>query len=99
MGKAQKPRAGMRQIADRLERARHAFGLNQAAWCRRVGITPNAWNQYESAERRISLDQAIKLCDATGLTLEYIYRGQLAGMSNELATKIQAEIVAARRTA
>ena len=76
-------------IAERLRLTREAKGLKQAAWCRLVGIGPQAWNNYERAVNRISLDQAMRICAATGVTLDWIYRGIAAGLPIEMASEIQ----------
>ena len=78
-------------IADRLKRTREAMGFyNQAEWCRLVGIDTNAWNNYEKARNRISIDQAIKVCQATGVTTDWIYRGLMtAGLPANVQTALQ----------
>jgi len=75
-------------IAARLKWTRQAKGLKQASWCRLAGIEPQAWNNYELGIRRISLDQALKVCRVTGVTLDWIYRGVAAGVPVELATSL-----------
>ena len=48
------------------------------------------WSQWESGRQRISLDMAISLCDRyPGLTLDYIYRGQMGGMPFDLVDAIR----------
>ena len=81
---------GHRSISIRLKRTRQAFGLSQAKWCQLVGITPSAWNNYEYGTNRISIDQALKICRATGISLDWIYRGLRAGLPYELACKLLA---------
>lgn len=81
-------------VAERLQLTRLALGLSQAAIGRLAGIEPQAWNNNERARGRISLDQAIKLCIATGVSLDWIYRGEMRGLPHELAVKIQAQIAA-----
>jgi transcriptional regulator with XRE-family HTH domain len=83
------PEAQVDPIADRLRRTREAFKMNQAQWCRLVGIETQAWNNYESGRRRISIDQAIKVCQATGVTIDWIYRGL---MNSSLPSSIQIEL-------
>ncbi|UWU73054.1 helix-turn-helix domain-containing protein [Bradyrhizobium huanghuaihaiense] len=80
-------------LAERLRRTRESMKLKQADWCRFVGIGPQAWNNYERGINRISIDQAIKVCVATGVSLDWIYRGQLSGLPIELATTLQGKIV------
>lgn len=76
-------------VAGRLRRTREAFKMNQADWCRLTGIETQAWNNYESGRRRISVDQAIKVCQATGVTIDWIYRGL---MNTSLPSAIQIEL-------
>ena len=81
--------SGHKLIASRLKLTREAMGHSQAKWCKLIGVTPQAWNNYEKGFRRISVDQAIEVCDATRVSLDWIYRGMLAGVRHELAMAIQ----------
>lgn len=76
-------------IAERLKLTREALGLKQAAFARMVGIEPQAVNNYETGLRGISVDQAVKICAATGISLDWIYRGISAGLPVNLATALQ----------
>ena len=78
-------------IGERLRLTRQALGLRQAALCRRTGIAPNTYNQWEKATIRPSLDQALRLVDEFGLTLDWIYLGATAALPAELAARISAE--------
>jgi len=80
------PMTETEKVSDRLRRTREAFNLNQAQWSRLVGIEPQAWSNYEQGIRRISIDQALKVCAATGITTDWIYRGL---MSTSLPTDVQ----------
>lgn len=76
---------GMEAIGRRLRHTRIAAGYPvQAAWCRVVGISQPAWNNYEAAFRRISLDHAWKVVALTGVSLDWIYGGSKRGMPSEL---------------
>lgn len=50
--------------------------MNQADWCRLTGFSVQAWNNYEGARTRISIDGAIALC-RHGVTLDWIFLGEL----------------------
>jgi transcriptional regulator with XRE-family HTH domain len=89
MTKAPRSPLSVEEGATRLRLTREASGLNQAAWCRMVGISTQAWNNYEQAVNRISIDQALRVCAATGVTLDWIYRGISAGLPVKIATEIQ----------
>jgi transcriptional regulator with XRE-family HTH domain len=82
-------------VSARLKQTREALGLSQAAWCRLVGITAQAWNNYEKGTNLISLQPAIKVCIATGVSLDWIYRGLRSGLPHELAGKLVATEVSA----
>jgi DNA-binding XRE family transcriptional regulator len=62
-------------VGQRLRFLREAQGMRQSAWCRAVGITQQKWNSYERGVSRISLNQALKLCDLAGVTLDWLFRG------------------------
>ena len=77
------------QIGDRLLRARTALGLNQRQFALQAEIAANTYNQWERAIGRPSLDQAMKLCDAHGLTLDYIFRGDISGLPMRIAERLR----------
>jgi DNA-binding transcriptional regulator YiaG len=77
-------------IGQRIRQTREAMRLNQSAFARLVGTEPQAVNNWESARSRISLDQAINVCKATGASLDWIYRGLASsGLPVNLATALQ----------
>jgi DNA-binding XRE family transcriptional regulator len=75
-------------IAERLRRTRDALGLNQTTFAAGAGLALNTYNQYEKAVSRPELDKAQQLCDAYGLTLDWIYRGDPSGLPMRLATAL-----------
>lgn len=87
----------MQSIAERLELTREALGLTPAQFARRIGISPQAYNNYIGLRRYISLDQAEKICLSVGVSLDWIYRGDMQTMRLDLASKIQA-LAVARKT-
>jgi transcriptional regulator with XRE-family HTH domain len=75
-------------IAHRLRATRESLGLKPSEVCRAAGIAPNTYSQWESATGRPSLDQAMKLCDVFGVTLDWIYRGNRTGLPFQLASAL-----------
>lgn len=63
------------EVAARLKLTREALKLSQAALCRQTGISTQSWNNAETADNRISVDEAMKFCRATGVTLDWVFRG------------------------
>jgi transcriptional regulator with XRE-family HTH domain len=86
-------------VAARLRMTREAFGLEQGEFADRAGIARNAYNQYEQAKRLPRLDQATLLCEVYGLTLDWIFRGEMDGLPfnvvKTLQSKMPRQVVAA----
>lgn len=67
---------------------RLALGISQAELCRQIRCQPNRWNQYESGERRITVPIAIRLADAYGASMDWVYRGETRALTQELFAKL-----------
>lgn len=81
-------------IGDRLKLTRKALGYTQQFMGHLIGASSHStWNNYEMGKRRISIEHALQLCSATGATLDWIYRGNIASLPADLAAKIQAVMV------
>jgi len=79
------------EISRRLELTRRALGLTQVMMGRLMGTISNgqAWGNYESGKRRISVDHALALSQNVGLPLDWIYQGRMVNLPPELREKIQ----------
>lgn len=75
-------------VAERLRLLREALGFDQAEMCRRTGIGVSAWNNAETGDNRIGISNAIKVRQAFGIGLDYIFMGDQRALPAELATKI-----------
>jgi transcriptional regulator with XRE-family HTH domain len=76
-------------IGERLRVSREALGYNQADFCRKAQISKTAYNAYEKAKERPSIDNAFRIKDAHKLTLEWIYDGDNSGLRASLADAIK----------
>jgi transcriptional regulator with XRE-family HTH domain len=89
---------GAEIIGARLRALREALGYKRArAFCEVVGITEQAWNNYECGRRRISLDEAMKVVARTGASLDWIYRGLEHTLPVNVAEKLRLNLAAADR--
>ena len=77
-------------IGGRLEVTRQVVGLQQNEFCKGARLAPNTYNQYERGKKRPTLDNALRLCEAYNLTLDWIYRGDPSGLSYKMADAIKA---------
>ena len=65
------------EIGKRLRLVREALKMSQSALCRLAGITPQAWNNAETGDNLLTVPNAVRLCRVTGVTMDWIYRGQI----------------------
>jgi transcriptional regulator with XRE-family HTH domain len=65
------------EIGKRLKLVREALKMSQTALCRLAGISPQAWNNAETGDNLLTVRSAVKLCRVTGVTMDWIYRGQV----------------------
>lgn len=78
---------GGRSIADigmRLRALSQALGHNQSSFAAMVGLTQPAMNNYMRGLRRPDLDAAIQIAARTGVTLDWLYLGERAGLPARL---------------
>ena len=77
-------------IAYRLRLTRQVWGLQQQEFAQRADINASAYNQYEQAKRKVSLEHAHKLCDTYELSLDWIFRGDPGALRHQTAEAIKA---------
>lgn len=76
------------EIGDRLCAIRRGFSdLSQKEWAQRHHFSATQYNNWEKGARRISVDAAEVLVERYGLSLDFIYRGRMDGLS-ETARKM-----------
>ncbi len=78
----------MQDVATRLRITRLALKLTQRRLCELTGLSTSAWNNAETGDSRIGVDSAILLCQATGITLDWIYRGSRVGLPTGISEAI-----------
>ncbi|EHK52791.1 helix-turn-helix domain-containing protein [Allomesorhizobium alhagi] len=77
-------------IGKRIRDLRKALGDDNAnLFAAYVGWSPQQLSNYENSQRRHEVSVAIKPCVRTGATVDYICRGEYAGLPLHLASAIQ----------
>jgi len=71
-------------IAIRLTELMKALDLNQTSFAQRIGISQPALNNYLKGLRRPDIDVAISIAHRTGITLDWLYLGDRAGLPARL---------------
>jgi transcriptional regulator with XRE-family HTH domain len=79
-------------VARRLYLLRKSLGYSQLQISQLLGQSRSTWAQYETGERRISIDQAQKLCAVIGVSLDWIYNGRMDMLQPDLAAKLQEQM-------
>lgn len=76
------------EIGARLKATREAFGLNGTAFAKPAGIDQNRYSQYETGKRTLTMTAALALCRVYGLTLDWLFRGDISGLPHAIAIKL-----------
>lgn len=76
-------------IGRRLAAIRQAeSSMNQREWAEKHGFGITQYNNWEKGVRRISMDEAERLCELYGLSLDFIYRGRLNGLPENIRNSL-----------
>jgi hypothetical protein len=80
-------------MARKLVPERNVGVAQRLLWTRRAaGISPTAYNQWETGQTFPPADAAIKLCEAHDLSLDWIYRAKMGALPAALADAIKGMI-------
>jgi transcriptional regulator with XRE-family HTH domain len=76
-------------VGKRLELTRLALGLDQKQFYMPTRLGSSAYSMWESGNRYPRVEHAMLLCNEYGLTLDWIYRGDLSTLPHRLALQIK----------
>lgn len=76
-------------VGRRLALTRKALGLWQEEFAQAAGLTQPRYNPYETGKRMLTIEAARGLCEAFGLTFDWLYRGDPSGLPYRLADQIK----------
>ncbi len=76
-------------IGRRLEIALKLMGFEKAReFCERFNLNESTVSMWIRGKSRINLDDGLRICEESGLTLDYLYRGITGGLPFALVQKI-----------
>jgi ribosome-binding protein aMBF1 (putative translation factor) len=79
----------VRDIANRLIRTRLALGFqSQAEFAKAIDLEKNVYNPFERGKRRLTLEAARKIKRRFGVSLDWLFDGDISTLSNSLSNKI-----------
>lgn len=77
-----------KNVAPRLKLLRNLSKITQKELCLLLEIQPGTYNHYERGLNRPDVSNALKLCAFYGVTLDYLFSGNMAGLPHEKAKEI-----------
>ena len=84
-------------IGERLDIWLEAVGKIAAEVCRDLDLDASAFSQWKSGIHRLPLEVADEMCRVYKLTLDWIYRGDLASIADEDLRKKINDVTRRRR--
>lgn len=82
------PDAPYAEIAHRLRAAQSALGLSAKEFAERAGQSKSQMSNWQSGQVRISLDGALALREVYGLSMDFIYFGNLDALPYRIAKEL-----------
>ncbi len=76
-------------VAKRLQLFRKSLGMRQVDFVKELGWSQQKWGQWENARRTPNIPDMIELAERYGVTLDYIYRGDMSRLPEWMAKKIR----------
>lgn len=76
-------------IGKRLVAMHNALGITQADVCRAIDLTSGRYNQYVTGKRLLTLDVAVRLVATYGVTLDWLFLGDVSALPVRLHQKLQ----------
>ena len=75
-------------VAARLKAARKAIGMNKREFAEAADMGEQTYGPFENGTRPLSLIAAKQIRKAHGLTLEFMYFGNIADLPHRIAAKL-----------
>jgi transcriptional regulator with XRE-family HTH domain len=76
------------EVAARLARVREILDLDKQTFAERAGMSPQAYGAFENGTRDLSLEAAKKLRKTYGLSLEFLYFGNIDDLPHKIAAQL-----------
>lgn len=83
------PERSPKAVGFRLWKLRKVRRLNQTDFAARIKLLQTTYSSYEGGARMLSLACASSICDAYGVTLDYLFHGDDSGLALPLAEALR----------
>ena len=76
-------------VAKRLKLFRKSLGMRQVDLASELGWSQQKWGQWENGRRIPNIPDMIELAERYGVTLDYVYRGDMSRLPEWMSKKIR----------
>jgi transcriptional regulator with XRE-family HTH domain len=98
MSKPRRPSDQMMAVGQRLRVTREALGMTQAELAAELNISASAITNWEAGIRLADVLAMGRLVERFGVTLDWIYLGDMSGLRHSLATKLRDPVLSSSRS-
>lgn len=79
----------LENVGKRLEELRLALDLPKGEFARSFGEDPSSYSKIIQGQKPLLADKAFAISETWGVTMDFIYRGRLIGLPDELNQKLR----------
>jgi hypothetical protein len=79
-------------VALRLEVVREITGLNRDMFARSFGLDPSSYTKIASTTKPLKAEYAFAISEQWGVSMDFIYRGDLSKMPDDMRAKVMAAL-------
>lgn len=82
------PRIDMPGVGRRLEALRKAHNLTRKEFTDSFGLDPSSYTKTAAGEKQLRSEAAFAIAEQWGVSMDYLYRGSLTGIDDNLRATI-----------
>lgn len=86
------PQVDLDAVAARLEALRVALGLNKGSFAQSFGLDESSYSKVLKAVKPVKSEYGFAIAQIWGVSMDYIYRGDLSRLDESLRAKIIANL-------
>ncbi|TMV14426.1 helix-turn-helix domain-containing protein [Arenibacterium halophilum] len=83
------PAVDLANVATRVRNVREAYGMASGDFARSIGVDPSSYSKIEKGTKPLKMEMGVAVCEAYGVTLDYIYRGRLGDLPEKVLRHLQ----------
>jgi hypothetical protein len=92
--KSEMPKIDMATVGMRLEGLRKALALEKGAFADSFGLDPSSYSKVINGNKPLKSEHAFTIAERWGVTMDFIYRGDMSRISDTMRKSIMAAMIA-----